>query len=145
MLSAVAGTLVGGRDVGLEATASTDKLYDPERRSVPCILTLSVAEHLQFTKETETITAEDQNEAKQILASYVKQEQLKLLERTKQFVSDTCAICQDGTETPNVVFFACGHQCLHKSCDDISKITRCCLCRAPITARLDAVQATGLI
>lgn len=56
---------------------------------------------------------------------------------TKVFRADECTICFE--KEPNVVFYACGHQCVCTDCltdTNVQRERRCFLCRAPIVARL---------
>lgn len=46
------------------------------------------------------------------------------------YPSSECVICLDGT--PEVIYYPCGHLCVHKDCD---KGNICPLCRSPISSR----------
>lgn len=55
---------------------------------------------------------------------------------TKVFVAEECVVCM--ANTPQVVFFQCGHKCVCNICMSQKDTNRCYMCRAPIVATVQA-------
>ena len=98
----------------------------------PCELGLSVAIGLEFTVDahtTERVVA-----AKELIEAYYSQKFESMLQKTIRYESEQCCICLEDDSRPDMIFFKCGHCCVHQICGE--KLDNCPFCRQYIEARL---------
>lgn len=102
-------------------------------QSPPCILGLSVEEDLVFNEKTWDV---ESNEVQTIFSTMVDQYVKKKYEEflmVKIFPNGDCVVCL--CEDANMIFYRCGHQCVHPGCDPDNKLEACPMCREKIVAR----------
>uniref|UniRef100_A0A6C0JDK4 RING-type domain-containing protein n=1 Tax=viral metagenome TaxID=1070528 RepID=A0A6C0JDK4_9ZZZZ len=124
---------VGGGKRIMEYSRETGVDYDYNSNSVRCILTLTVNEDLVlFTKpKLETLLGE----SRAFLTDILKNKSTLLLnDIDKIYNSDNCCICLESN--PDIIFYQCGHQCVHKADKCSNGVIKCPLCRKFIVAKL---------
>jgi len=114
-------------------SAQTDKVYDYDNSSCPCVIGLSVSEQINFNihPSRELLLEEATNLLKRIHDN-------KYVDFLKEKIYSTgvCSICTDEDDgPPDTVFYQCGHKAVHYNClsQDLKK---CLLCRKLIGAYL---------
>jgi hypothetical protein len=69
----------------------------------------------------------------------LKQNQMVEFLKKKPYKSDECCICLN--DLPNIIFYQCGHQCVHQECGN--DLDKCPLCRKKVSAKLNILRATA--
>lgn len=136
VMESKAATVRGGRTIEV-ATTETSIEYEYDAPSRPCILGLSVSDKLRFRHVAPDAATLSAQTAKELIDGYVNKRYAEFL-ATKTYTSSSCCICLD--DGPDVVFYACGHQCTHRAC--AKTLTDCPFCRQSIVAQLDVPPAT---
>lgn len=132
--ASMAATVTGGRNIYVQGK-ETGWSYNYDRISEPCILGLSIALNLKFEPQNPDAVSEN---LRNLIDAYKANTVLELLQEIPTtYKEDMCIICQDeSTGEPDVVFYKCGHQCIHRKCESI-RMTSCPMCRQVITARIN--------
>lgn len=102
--------------------------YNYDLPSIQCIIGLSVSDKLIFRKNKNNI----REDVKELIKKYITDEYKDFINE-KTYKSDSCCICLE--DKPNVIFYQCGHKCIHMDCMG-DKLDKCPLCRRYITASL---------
>lgn len=126
------GKITGGKKIEVTSTKSNDE-FDYECQSVPLITGLSISNKLKIQPCDKQLYVDH---AKEIIWNIINNNYKQMLQNITVYEEDTCCICLDENEKPNVVLYQCGHKCVHKNCL-MNKITNCPLCRSIIQAILD--------
>lgn len=123
--------VVGG-DYMEEKSSDTGLDYDYSSTSVRCALLLTVNTHLNIVDDPRTnglLTTT-------WMEDYVKHKHTRLLDSlNKIYTSDRCCICF--LPDPNIIFYQCGHRCVHSDKACSQSIDTCPLCRQFIAAKLE--------
>ena len=121
-------TIKHGKEIK-EHGVKTNVEYNYEKTSIKCIIGLSVSDKLVFIEQS---IDELKDEADRMIKSYINNKYKTFLE-TSVYNSNECCICLE--EKPDVVFYQCGHKCIHESCSKLL-LRKCPLCRTSISALL---------
>jgi hypothetical protein len=126
-----AGKVLSGRKIE-ETYNYTDTEYEYGLSSEPCKIGLSVFGGLKIQKSVDPNTIVESG--KITIQDYVKGSAKEYSDQlVKIYQEKNCCICLE--ENPNIVFFHCGHQCLHQNCI-LPQLKTCPLCRMQIIANI---------
>jgi len=126
------GRITSGREIIQNDSVKTNVEYN-SNLSAKCKIGLSMFEGLTIEKvndESIQLLVESGKRMIQNFKQGIDNDYLTQL--SKIYKEDTCVICLD--DNPNLIFFQCGHQCMHQKCDN--KMTHCPLCRLKIVAKI---------
>ena len=126
----LASKIEQGRIVNV-VTQDTGVEYDYDHHSVPTVICSSVNKNLVFIDTLDK--SKLSNIGRDMLDDFVKNESKKMIEElTMVYKEKDCVICLE--ETPDCIYYQCGHNAVHIKCSVGLKI--CPLCRKHIHAVL---------